>query len=257
MALATGTEAPATSIAQLGQLDERRPPALRARDALAMTIFIVGALTLGDHRARRSPARRHPARPGPKPRSPRSLGRQPEDGGKNTSISPAATAAGSQPASSFQAGPGLLKALARTSPDGEDGFCRGSFGRTIAGTHTPVSAVIVYAVHLGGDHFRGRRPGAGAGAGLRGGRLRQLFGRAAWRWPASRIAAAFVSLPPRTSSAAVAVAFTLAVEDVTRGYPLLALAGTVLVAAGLYVRWVRAGRPTGIEAVEREAEADD
>ncbi|MGH7490653.1 MAG: hypothetical protein ACREMY_34325 [bacterium] len=55
---------------------------------------------------------------------------------------------------------------------------------------------------------------------------------------------------------AVAVAFTLAV-NVTRGYPLLALAGTVLIAAGLYVRWIRAGRPSGIEALEREAEAED
>ena len=55
---------------------------------------------------------------------------------------------------------------------------------------------------------------------------------------------------------AVAVAFTLVV-NLARGYPLLALAGTVLVAPCLYWRWVRAGRPRGIEAVEREAEADD
>jgi len=45
--------------------------------------------------------------------------------------------------------------------------------------------------------------------------------------------------------------------NLERGYPLLALGGTVLVAAGLYWRWVRAGRPRGIEAVEREAEAED
>jgi hypothetical protein len=55
---------------------------------------------------------------------------------------------------------------------------------------------------------------------------------------------------------AAAVAFTLLV-NLARGYPLLALGGTVLVAAVLYWRWVRAGRPRGIEAVEREAEADD
>ena len=54
---------------------------------------------------------------------------------------------------------------------------------------------------------------------------------------------------------AVAVAFTLAV-NLERGYPLLAIAGTMLVAGVLYWRWVRAGRPRGIEAIEREAEAD-
>ncbi len=52
---------------------------------------------------------------------------------------------------------------------------------------------------------------------------------------------------------AVAVTFTLLV-NLARGYPLLALAGTVLVAAGLYWRWVHAGRPRGIEAIERDLE---
>jgi hypothetical protein len=55
---------------------------------------------------------------------------------------------------------------------------------------------------------------------------------------------------------AVGVAFTLLV-NLERGYPLLALGGTVLIAAILYWRWARAGRPRGIEAIEREAEAED
>ncbi len=55
---------------------------------------------------------------------------------------------------------------------------------------------------------------------------------------------------------AVAVAFTLVV-NLARGYPLIAIAGTILVAGGLYWRWVRAGRPRGIEAIERQAEAED
>ncbi len=55
---------------------------------------------------------------------------------------------------------------------------------------------------------------------------------------------------------AAAVTFTLLV-NLARGYPLLALARTVLVATGLYWRWVRAGRPRGIEAIEREAERED
>jgi hypothetical protein len=39
-----------------------------------------------------------------------------------------------------------------------------------------------------------------------------------------------------------------------RGYPLLSLAATVLIALGLYELWRRAGRPTGVEEVERHAE---
>jgi peptidoglycan/LPS O-acetylase OafA/YrhL len=55
---------------------------------------------------------------------------------------------------------------------------------------------------------------------------------------------------------AIAVAFTLVV-NLARGYPLIAIAGTVLVAGFLYWRWVRAGRPRGIEAVERHLESDE
>jgi hypothetical protein len=54
---------------------------------------------------------------------------------------------------------------------------------------------------------------------------------------------------------AIAVAFTLVV-NLARGYPLLALAGTALIAGVLYSRWVRAGRPAGLEEIERHAEED-
>jgi hypothetical protein len=54
---------------------------------------------------------------------------------------------------------------------------------------------------------------------------------------------------------AVAVAFTLVV-NLARGYPLLALAGTALIAAGLHWRWVRAGRPRGLEDIERVSGGD-
>ena len=54
---------------------------------------------------------------------------------------------------------------------------------------------------------------------------------------------------------AFAVAFTLVV-NLGRGYPLLALAGAALIAGGLYMRWVRAGRPAGLEEVERHADED-
>jgi hypothetical protein len=54
---------------------------------------------------------------------------------------------------------------------------------------------------------------------------------------------------------ALAVAFKLVVNP-ARGYPLLALAGTALIAGLLYSRWVRAGRPAGLEEIERHAEED-
>ena len=56
--------------------------------------------------------------------------------------------------------------------------------------------------------------------------------------------------------AAVVVFFTLIV-NLLRGYPLISMAATALVAAGLYWRWIRAGRPAGLEAIEREAEAEE
>jgi hypothetical protein len=54
---------------------------------------------------------------------------------------------------------------------------------------------------------------------------------------------------------AISVAFTLVV-NLGRGYPLLSLAATGLIALGLYLIWRRAGCPTGVEHIERIAEAD-
>jgi hypothetical protein len=55
---------------------------------------------------------------------------------------------------------------------------------------------------------------------------------------------------------AIAVAFTLAV-NLARGYPLLSLFAMLIIAAALHRLWVRAGRPVGIEEIERLAEAGD
>ena len=52
---------------------------------------------------------------------------------------------------------------------------------------------------------------------------------------------------------AVAVIFTLVV-NLGRGYPVLSLLATALIAAGLYALWARSGRPSGIERVERHIE---
>jgi hypothetical protein len=58
------------------------------------------------------------------------------------------------------------------------------------------------------------------------------------------------------AAGAIAVAFTLIV-NLARGYPLLSLAATALIAAGLHWLWHRAGRPSGVEDVELRAEAQD
>jgi hypothetical protein len=52
---------------------------------------------------------------------------------------------------------------------------------------------------------------------------------------------------------AVAVAFTLAV-NLARGFPLISLAATIIIAVTLHALWARAGRPAGIEEAERHAE---
>ena len=120
MALATGTEAPATSIAQLGQLDNDGRRRF-GRGTLPMTIVIVGALTLG---ITALAVHLH-------------VGIPPADQTQIAEVARAATGGGgifgffqltsgllllAAAASSFQAGPGLLKALARTGPRGEEGL---------------------------------------------------------------------------------------------------------------------------------------
>jgi Amino acid permease len=250
MALATGTEAPATSIAQLGQLDNRGRRRF-GRGTLAATIVIVGGLTMG---LTALAVHLH-------------VGIPSHDQTQISELARAATGSGNlfgffqvtsgllliaAAASSFQAGPGLLKALARTGPRGQEGLLPRPLGRTNH-HHTPVAAVGVYAAISAAILL------AASGqeqelvlvyavavfvsflAGLLA--MAHLSHRRGSRW-----------LTLTNLAGALGVAFTLIV-NLERGYPLLALAGTALVAAVLYWRWVRAGRPAGIEAIEREAEA--
>ena len=252
MALATGTEAPATSIAQLGQLRNRGRRRF-GRGTLAATIVIVGALTMG---ITALAVHLHVGIPGNDQTQIAEVARAAVGGGglfgffQLTSGLLLLAAA----ASSFQAGPGLLKALARTGPNGEDGLLPTRLGDTNR-HHTPVAAVVVYAVISAAIIL------------IASGQEQELVLVYAVAVFVSFLAGllAMARFAPRRGLrvltttnvlGAVAVAFTLVV-NVTRGYPLLALAGTLLIAAALYVRWVRAGRPSGIEAIEREAEAED
>jgi hypothetical protein len=249
MALATGTEAPATSIAQLGQLDNRGRRRF-GRGTLALTIVIVGALTMG---LTALAVHLHVGIPGDDETQIANLARAATgDGGlfgffQLTSGLLLLAAA----ASSFQAGPGLLKALARPGPGGEENLLPRPLGHTNE-HHTPFAAVILYAIISAAILL------------IASGQEQELVlvyavavfvsflaGLLAMAQFSRRRGARLLTVTNLVG--AVGVAFTLLV-NIERGYPLLALGGSVLIAAGLYWRWVRAGRPQGIEAIEREAE---
>jgi uncharacterized membrane protein len=252
MALATGTEAPATSIAQLGQLGNRGRWRF-GRGTLALTIGIVGALTMG---LTALAVHLHVGIPHSDSTQISDLAETASGKGGlfaffQLSSSLLLLAAAS---SSFQAGPGLLKALARKGATGQPGLLPAPLARTNR-HHTPVAAVIVYAliaaaiilVASGQEQELVLVYAVAVFVSFLAGLL--AMARFSYR-RGSRLLTATNLL------GAAAVAFTLIV-NLARGYPLIAIAGTVLVAGVLYRRWVRAGRPRGIGAIERQAEAGD
>jgi hypothetical protein len=252
MALATGTEAPATSIAQLGQLDNNGKWRF-GRGTLGLTILIVGALTLG---LTALAVHLNVGIPGSDDTQIGNLAKAAVGSGGlfgffqlSSSVLLLAAAA-----SSFQAGPGLLKALARTWPDGSPGLLPGRLAR-VNRHHTPVLAVIVYALisaviilaASGQEQELVLVYAVAVFVSFLAGLLAMArFSRRQKSWALLTI----------NVVAAAVVAFTLVV-NLARGYPLISIAGTVLIGGFLQYRWVRAGRPRGIEAVERTAETDD
>jgi amino acid transporter len=147
-----------------------------------------------------------------------------------------------------------LKALARLGPGGEEGL----LPRTLARTnehHTPVAAVVVYAlisaaiILAAGGHEQELVLVYAVAVFVSF--LAGLLAMARFSHRQGRTLLTITNL-----AGAVGVVFTLLV-NLERGYPLLALAGTVLVAGVIYWRWNRAGRPRGIESVERRAESEE
>jgi hypothetical protein len=252
MALATGTEAPATSIAQLGQLNNRGRWRF-GRGTLGATVLIVGGLTLG---LTALAVHLNVGIPGSDDTQIADLAKTAVGDGAlfgffQLSSSMLLLAAA---ASSFQAGPGLLKALARTWPDGSPGLLPGRLAH-VNQHHTPVLAVIVYAVIssaiiLAASGKEQELVLVYAVAVF----VSFLAGLLAMARFSKRQGARLLLITNLVG--AVVVAFTLIV-NLERGYPLISIAGTVLIAAALYYRWIRAGRPRGIESVERTAEAED
>ncbi|ASN51046.1 APC family permease [Sinomonas sp. R1AF57] len=253
MALATGVEAPSSAIAQLGQLDDPQ----RSRFGtltLWLTLAIVGTITLG--------LALEAAHLG--------VGIPPEE---STQIAELARLAAPRPvfaafqlvtallllsaaSSSFQAGPGLLKALARhhTAQGHKVGILPGGLGRTNA-HHTPYWGLVVFVLL------------AGAVTAAAGGNDQELVLFYAVSVFLSFLAglvsmALFSHRDGRRGYfvlnvvGAVVVAFTL-VANLARGLPVISLAAAALIGALLYAAWARAGKPRGIRNAAAEAEADE
>jgi amino acid transporter len=255
MALATGVEAPSSAIAQLGQLDD----ASRARFGtvtLWLTLGIVGAITLGlTLEASRLGVGIPPAESTQIAELARLVAPAPVFAAFQLVTALLLLSAAS---SSFQAGPGLLKALARhRSLQGEGvGILPGGLGATNA-HHTPYWGLAVFVVL------------AGAVTAAAGGNdqelvlfyavsvflsfLAGLLSMALFSHREGRRGYLLLNLV-----GALVVAFTL-VANLARGLPIVSLAAAVLIAGLLYGAWLRAGKPRGIRnaAAEAEAETDE
>lgn len=251
MALATGVEAPSSAIAQLGELDNNGRRRF-GQITLWLTLAIVGTITMG-------------------------LAIEAQylrigiPGTDSTQIAELARVAAPAPlfaafqlvtallllsaaSSSFQAGPGLLKALARhETPDGGTaGILPAVLGRTNK-NHTPYWGVVVFALI------------AAAVTALAGGNDQELVLFYAvsvfLSFLAGLLAMALFSYRDRRRGSlvlnlagAAVVAFTL-VANLSRGTPLVSLIAALLIAGILYVMWVKNGRPRGIRNLAAEAEA--
>jgi len=250
MALATGVEAPSSAIAQLAQLDDAGRRRF-GRVTLWLTLAIVGTLTLG-----LTAAAVH-----------LKVGIPGANSTQIGDLAHAATGSGvyaffqlstallllSAASSSFQAGPGLLKALARYElPGGASrGILAGFLGRTNR-HHTPYWAVVLFlavsaAVTVGAAGHEQTLVLYYAVSVFMS-FLAGLVAMATFAWRERGLGSVLLN-----GLGALVVAFTLAV-NLGRGEPIASLAAAVILAGVLYAFWRRAGRPRGIAEVVSEAE---
>ena len=253
MALATGVEAPSSAIAQLGQLDDAGRRRF-GRVTLWLTLAIVGTLTLG-----LTAAAVH-----------LKVGIPQANSTQIGNLAQASSSAGvyaffqlttallllAAASSSFQAGPGLLKALSRSeSAIGHGiGVLPGWLGRANH-HHTPywgvavfllVSAVVTVAAGAHDQELVLFYAVAVFISFLVG-----LLAMARFSHQEARHKALIMN-----TIGAIVVAFTLIV-NISRGKPIASVAAALLIAYALHRLWVRAGRPRGITHVVSEAEHDE
>jgi hypothetical protein len=239
MALATGVEAAATAIAQLGQLDDDGRRRF-GRGTLLLIVGIVGGLTMA--------LAWLTVRLG--------VGLPAGDSTQIADVAQAAVGDGgvfalfqlssallllAAASSSFQAGPGLLKALARNpSTDRAAGILPAALGRTNR-HHTPYNAVLAYFAIAGlivlSAAGREQSLVLFYAVAVFVGFLSGLLAMARFAGQEGDRAVFVLN-----SLAILAVSFTLLV-NVARGYPIVSLAAMSLIAAVLYREWRRAGSP--------------
>ena len=150
--------------------------------------------------------------------------------------------------SSFQAGPGLLKALSRHPHSAGVGILPRALGETNR-HHTPYWSVLVYL---------GVSAAVLIAASGHEQELVLFYAVAVFvSFLAGLAAMARFSLRDRRPglaavniAGAAAVTFTQLV-NLGRGYPLLSIAATGAIAGILYTLWAKAGRPAGVEEAER------
>ncbi len=251
MALATGTEAPATAIAQLGQLgpgDRRR----FARGTLALTFVIVAGLTIG---LAGLAVHLHVGIPGANSTQIADVAHAAVGHSVLYALFQAASALLllAAASSSFQAGPGLLKALSRHPQSAGVGILPRSLGEANR-HHTPYWSVLVYlgvsAVVLVAASGHEQELVLFYAVAVFVSFLAGLAAMTRFSLRDHRMTLAIINV-----AGAVAVAFTLVV-NLGRGYPLLSMAATAAIAATLYLLGNKAGRPAGIEEVERHLDDD-
>lgn len=253
MALATGVEAPSSAIAQLGQLDDGGRRRF-GRITLWLTFAIEGSLTvlitvLAVHLR---------------------VGIPSKDSTLIADVAEASVGRGAlfalfqftssllllaAAASSFQAGPGLLKALARR--EHRNAAMVGILPRWLGATndhHTPYWGVVVYLVISGL---------VVVAAGGRDQELVLFYAVAVFVSFLSGLLAMarfskqegnrwhrFVNI-----AGASVVTFTILV-NLRRGYPIFSLLASAGIAFALFALWVKSGRPRGIAQAEMEAERE-
>jgi amino acid transporter len=252
MALATGVEAPSSAIAQLGQLDDAGRRRF-GRITLWLTLGIVGTLTLG---LTAIAVRLGIGIPAPESTQIANIA-QASVGSRLYAVFQLLTALLllAAASSSFQAGPGLLKALARrTHIDGnQTGILHPRIGEANQ-HHTPYWAVLLFLlVSIGVVVAAGAQDQELVlfyAVSVFMSFLVGLVAMAKFDFVDRRILGVLVSI-----LGAVVIGFTLMV-NLLRGYPIVSLAAASGIAALLYSLWVRAGRPRGIAQAVIEAEAE-
>jgi amino acid transporter len=252
MAFATGTEAPSSAIAQLGQVGERGRMAF-GRITLWLTLGIVALLTLGFAALA---LRLNSGMPGPDSTLMAQLAVDAAGRGTLFAIFQLVTALMLLAAanSGFNAGSGLLKALAR-SETGKAG--PGVLPSWLARTnrhHAPYGGLAVFLVVACALVLASRGHAQALvlfyAVAVMLSFLLGLLAMARFSRRERRRGGLWLGL-----AAAVVVAVTL-VLDVVRLYPIVSLAAAGTIAGLLYVQWVRGGRPGGVSEVEALAGGD-